>query len=487
VDTTSTIVALASGIGPANDASRAIIRLSGPQVPAICQHLFANQLRFAPDPTSHFARLCLSPNASLPVRLLLSSAPRSYTAQHTLEIILPAHDGLIAQLIAAIKAAPVDGVVRDAEPGEFSARAYLAGKLTLAQAEAVPAIIAASSAEQLASAHNLLLGISGQRYHAWTQAIARLLALTEAGIDFVDQDDVVAISDADLRQTLCTLSSQISSHLSAAQGQAIAPRELSVVLLGQPNAGKSTLFNALTQKTHLQSRDARPAIVSDQPGTTRDILCAPCQLSPAHTVLLCDMPGIDSALIDRAPSPTLANLERASQASALDVLRSAHIILYCDPFERWPILSPEPTDTARFIFIRTKADRYAPRNTSPPGATSSSVCHISALTAHGISALRSAILAKINALASKHSATASVLPRHARLLENVHNELSSALMHVTSSSDRPSALVPAHIPQTRELVAHDLRQALNHITELTGSISPDDILGRIFSTFCIGK
>jgi len=230
----NTIVAQATapGVSP-----RALIRLSGDN----CFDLLAAVLEHTPaPPRAAPARLKIPPSPSLPVLVILAESPRSYTTEPTAEILLPGNPHLVERAIAALR----DAGAVPAAPGEFTARAHAAGRLTLEQAEGVMALVAAERDADLDAAADLLAGRTGDRYRAIADELAALLALVEAGIDFTDQEDVVPISPAHLGAALTALAGRLDAIVSAGLGAEASARLPRVVLAGPPNAGKSTLFAA---------------------------------------------------------------------------------------------------------------------------------------------------------------------------------------------------------------------------------------------------
>jgi len=449
-----TIAAVSSGWA---QSRRALIRLSGAQTPAVLAAL----LRPTPPRPWTIAKSAfrLTDRLALACLAVRYDPPRSFTGEHSAELIVPGNPLILERILARLVASQA-GSVREAQPGEFSARAYLNGKMTLDQAEGVAATIAAQTDRDLAGARALLEGQTGRGFRVWADDLATLLALVEAGIDFTDREDVVPIPPADLRHRLEAMRSAIDAHLgheSGGEQRSLVPR---VVLVGPPNAGKSTLFNALLGR--------RRAVESAIAGTTRDALVEPLVLD-AHSgrVLLIDLPGLD-----RAPTTTI---ERDAQQRAADEIAAADIILLCDP--------PLP-ERARFdatalpirpiIRVRTKAD--LPLSPSHADDAAIGVC---ALDGWNLSVLRRAMAdAMWSGTPAESADRPFLLPRHRRALAEVSTRLAAAALQID----------PAHRSLTHpETLAGELRAGLNTLAELTGQVSPDDILGRIFSTFCVGK
>eukprot|EP00913_Durusdinium_trenchii_P005985 g5597.t1 len=431
------IAAIASSPGA---APRAILRLSGDDTPRALSALgITDPARRAAAPV----RVRLSDTQSLPALLLRSLAPHSYTGEHAAEILFPGNPRLAERLLAIVLG--VEGV-RLAEPGEFSARAYLSGRLSLAQAEGVGALISARTDEQLRAASDLLEGRTGQTYRAWSDELATLLALVEGGIDFTDQEDVTPIAPDQLSERVSALLHAIADRLGAT-GASERRNTLPLgVLVGEPSAGKSTLFNALLGRER--------AVTHESPGTTRDVLTETLRLDDAipgaGSVLLADLPGLDAGAGDRG-----------SQAQALDAIRRADLLIHCDPTGRFPPIEHAP-EGAQVLRVRTKADLPA------SAQTGLGVC---ALDGYHLGALRR-LLADAPLSAGGASAL-SVVPRHAHALARARDALTIAL----GAAPRGQL----------ELTAAPLRDALDALGELTGEVSPDEIIGRVFATFCVGK
>jgi tRNA modification GTPase len=444
-----TIAALSSAPGR---SPRAVVRLSG----SATREVLAAVLDGRPAP---FERACgrarLRVGAhTLPILLATYRAPASYTGEDSAELLIPGNPHLVERILSLLTGLPG---VRHATPGEFTARAYLNERLTVDQAEGVAAAISAESAEQLRAAKGLLSGSTGAVYRHWAEELATLLALVEAGVDFSDQEDVVPIAPAALRGRLEGLRNEIDARLGAERGRETVATVPRVVLAGEPNAGKSTLFNALLGR--------RRAVVSAEAGTTRDVLEEELDLTSAlpgaGRVMLVDLAGVDTCGPAR-------RIEAEAQRCAREAIAAADVVIHCDPSGRFR--EPPAARGALMIRVRTKADLPVSSRGEGAEAPAISVC---ALDGYNLAVLRRAI-ADLSTTARTGS-VASILPRHARALAEARERLTDAAD--LAGSDRPDAAP----------LAATLRAALDALGELTGRISPDDIIGRIFATFCIGK
>ncbi|MBL4591346.1 MAG: 50S ribosome-binding GTPase, partial [Phycisphaerales bacterium] len=309
----------------------------------------------------------------------------------------------------------------------------------------------------LAAASALLDGSHGKVCKGWVDQLAGLLALVEAGVDFTDQEDVVAITPADLHAGLESLVAKIKKHLGAQSGQAVVDDLPSVVLVGEPNAGKSTLMNALL--------GTKRVMVSDQPGTTRDAITERLDLSGdlpgAGAVLLSDLPGLGERGIDA--------IDAQAQLSAREKIASCDVCVWCDPSGRFDesvigVAGNKPT-----VRVRTKADLVADSDSGADLA----VC---AIDGTKIGVLRRAI--GDAACARVGEGVGAFVPRHRRAMSAAVIGINLAMNEV-----KPDA----SFIEMPELVAVGLRDALDALGELAGEVTPDDVLGRVFATFCIGK
>lgn len=475
MQTADTIVALATGWVA---SPRALIRLSGQRVPEVLAACGLSGLSWTDRALIQRTRLridrdspVIAPSTSLEVAALtlLYPAGRSYTGEASAEIMIAGNPRLVERVIAGLTA--FDGV-RAASPGEFSARAYLNGRLTLAQAEGVAATIAARSQDELEGARRVMSGEAGRRHTALIDEVATLLALVEAGIDFTDQEDVVPIAPSDLAFRVREVMSRLEGERGATAGSERETGLPMVVLAGAPNAGKSTLFNALLGR--------RRTVVSDIAGTTRDVVVEELDLSdaaPGLVVELADLAGLDD-------SGDLNATDADAQHRAWAAIDEADVVVWCDPTGMF--LEPLRAGRAEraVVRVRTKADRPTLDRKSWLNASAAcdddrgGVLSVCALDGWNLPMLRRAIADA--AWRDRFTGAGAVLPRHRRSIAKAVVAL-RATMTLLEAGPALGAIGSA------ELVAGTLREALDALCELTGRLSPDDVIGRIFATFCIGK
>lgn len=438
--TRDTIAALATPAGP---GARAIVRVSGPASTAVLAPLFA-----APQPLVAGKRALLSGHLRLPdlvpipADVYFWTAPRSYTGQDLAEIHLLSCPPLVELLIARLL---LSGC-RAAGPGEFTLRAFLSGKLDLTRAEAVQAVIEAGSRDELKQALKQLGGGMARPLQELRDDLLNLLADVEAGLDFADED-IRFVQPEEMLQRLAKALAQVTLLGKQLEQRGLTERVFRVVLTGRPNAGKSSLFNALA---------GADALVSPQPGTTRDYLVKRLHLGETHIELI-DTPGwqLEFGVIE-SQAQMLAR-EQAEQADLLLLcLEPGHPLA---PEEEAMLRRPQPPVVA----IATKCDL---------GTSHSDIPATSAVTGSGIESLRSLLAER----ARRHKQP-SLAP-----------SLSRCRHHITSCLEQ---LRRAHgivlFEEPPELLALEVRGALEQLGEMVGTIYTDDLLDRIFSRFCIGK
>jgi tRNA modification GTPase len=346
---------------------------------------------------------------------------------------------------------------RPARPGEFSERAYLNGKLDLAQAEAIADLIASGSESAARAAMRSLEGDFSRAVQELFEALVRLRAWLEAALDF-PEEEIDFLSAPQLREQLTTLQAGTANLLQGARRGVVLRDGLHVVIVGRPNAGKSSLLNALAQSER--------AIVTPIAGTTRDVLRESVTLDGIGLTLV-DTAGLREASdVVEAEGIRRARNELARADVAILVTDDVHVASDRD-------LLRECNATAARLIVHNKIDLLGgtpQRNAGDYGET-----HI-ALSAHtgaGLELLRTELARLAGRDDASHGAF-SARRRHVDALERVAEHLQQADTHL-------------NVARAGELAAEELRQAQHALGEITGEYSSDDLLGAIFSTFCIGK
>ncbi len=444
----STIAAPSTAPG---QSLRAMIRVSGPDASICAESIFNCTLQTR---GVYQASCQLSARHTFPVQLIWYPGPASYTGEDTFEVLLPGNPILVRRVLDQLLG--YEGI-EFAQPGEFSARAYLNHRLSLQQAEGIALRIAAEHEDALNAAQSLLDGSYGKQCDQWANETAGLLALVEAGVDFSDQEDVIPITPFNLNHRLRILLDDIQAQLGGAAGDLVRTDLPKVVLVGKPNAGKSSLFNAILGKQR--------AMVSDQAGTTRDAITEQVELSShapgAGSIELTDLAGLDEFAIDE--------IDASAQTRARQIVEQSAVILWCDPDGLFEETSIPQVQGVPVVRVRTKSD--LPTHTG--SQESLSVCALDG------TAMGSLMRAIADAVSQRSGSGVGVfVPRHRRALINASQGIDDALLRF-QADDR--------IIEEPELVALGLRNTLDALGELIGEVSPDDVLGRVFATFCVGK
>ena len=467
-----------------------IVRVSGKNLAGLVQALCGRALQ-----PRHATYLAFNDAAGQPIDqglALYFPAPHSYTGEDVLE--LQAHGGpVVLQLLLArcleAGAQPQDGTgapllsgLRVAQPGEFTERAFLNDKIDLAQAEAIADLIDASTAAAARSASRSLAGEFSQEIGQLRDALVHLRMLVEATLDF-PEEDIDFLRQADAQGQLDRLQQALARVRQRAQQGALLREGIKVVIAGQPNAGKSSLLNALA--------GAELAIVTPIAGTTRDKVQQTIQIEgvPLHVI---DTAGLrDSA----------DEVERIGVARAWDEIAGADAVLFLHDLERMDAIEYRAADAdiasvmaqkvpanVPVIDVWNKSDCVAPGAALPeapalvqsavPGTQAARTAHdsvrLSARTGAGLDDLRRTLLQ----VAGWQSAPEGVFMARARHVE--------ALQAVQAHLQEADAQLQLRSPAL-DLLAEELRLAQNALGEITGAFTSDDLLGVIFSSFCIGK
>jgi tRNA modification GTPase len=450
VRTGDTIAAVST---PPGRGGIGIVRISGPDSRGIAERV----LRFpdgAPSWKTWSAMLATLPDADAhavdQVMVTYFAAPRSYTAEEVIEI---ACHGSPVVLRFALERLCQAGA-RLAEPGEFTLRAYLNGRIDLPQAEAIRDLIEATTLYQARIAARQADGSVSRRLKPIKEQLLELIALLEAGIDFAEDDISVAPAEEILRRLDPIIASVEALAASFAYGK-LVHEGFTLAIVGRPNVGKSSLFNRLLEKDR--------AIVTEIPGTTRDVVSETASLGGIPVKLL------DTAGIRRGQDLVESlGIERSYQAMA-----DADLTLVVVDASQG--LGPEDDALMRRAREHGKALVAANKSDLTPRLDAPDALPVSALTGEGIEGLRRAIIEMIAPLGSLEQEGGFITSlRHEQLLRESREALAQAR---TATS--------VGIPH--EMILLDLYAALRPIDAITGATTADDILNRIFSTFCIGK
>ena len=467
------IVAIATAPGR---GAVGIVRVSGKGLAPLVQSLCGRELR--PREATYLPFRDAQGQAIDQGLALYFPAPHSYTGEDVLE--LQAHGGpVVLQLLLArcLEAAqgtastgPVLPGLRVAQPGEFTERAFLNDKIDLAQAEAIADLIDASTEAAARSASRSLTGAFSHEIHALRDALIHLRMLVEATLDF-PEEDIDFLEKADARGQLERLQATLAQVRQRAQQGALLREGIKVVIAGQPNAGKSSLLNALA--------GAELAIVTPIAGTTRDKVQQTIQIEgvPLHVIDTAGLRDSDD------------EVERIGIARAWSEIEGADAVLFLHDLSRMDqpdYLAADAAVAASMqqkipasvpvidVWNKTDCTSTAVADAAGSGAVNRRSVRISARTGDGLEALRR-ILLEVAGWQSAPEGVYIARARHVQALAQVDAHLEQAAAQL---------LIPS---PALDLLAEELRLAQNALGAITGEFSSDDLLGVIFSSFCIGK
>ena len=445
IDTSTTIIAPATAVGGAV----MVVRLSGTRAIEIADRLFRGRQRLAVAEgyTLHYGRVVDQEEQTIDdVVVALFRAPHSYTGDDTVEITLHGSEYITTTLL---KLAIEYGATM-ATAGEFTRRAFLAGKMDLSRAEAVADIIASDSRWSYRVASTQMRGGYSAKLGKLREELLRLCSLLELELDF-SEEDVEFADRKQLSDILTHIGEQIESlRGSFALGNALKSG-ISVAIVGEPNVGKSTLLNALIEEDR--------AMVSDIAGTTRDTI-------EASTII----DGIRFRFVDTAGlRSTEDKLEQMGIERTRRAIDKANIIVHiasadCPEFKSFDLNAEQ-----HYIKVINKIDGINSTDALPCNAL-----HISAKQSIGIDALRSKLRSTANTSNLRSNDIVVSNMRHYEALTSANEALQNAQNALTAN-------LPA------DLISEDIRTIIHHLGEITGAITSDDILHTIFSKFCIGK
>lgn len=429
-----TIYALSSGRLPAGVA---VVRISGPRVRFVLEAIAGT----VPDAgILSLKRLRCSDGSALDTSLVAYfKAPRSFTGEDCGEFHVHGGRAVVDALLHMIAA--IEGT-RAAEAGEFTRRAFINGKLDLVQAEALADLIDAETEAQRRMALNAVEGHVGRLYEKWRSRILRIQAMIAADLDFGDEGDVPDSVAERVRDDIVEVQAELERHLGSYRQAEIVRDGFRVAIIGPPNAGKSSLLNALA------GRDV--AIVSDEPGTTRDLV-----------EVALDLGGLKVIVTDTAGIHESAGIvERIGIARAVETAKRADLVIILQP-PGDEIVST--TGWGDHVVVRSKSDLGF-------GNRVGDDIPVSSMTGEGIDELLKVIRMKV----ATATGGADMGPQRLR-----HRD---ALRRCVTALDRATASEMA-----LELRAEELRIAATELGRVTGRIDVEDVLGEVFSTFCIGK
>lgn len=444
---TQTIAAIAT---PSGKGGVGIIRISGPLALTIAKKISSIEPQVR---KVHFCEFKNDGNQSIDQGLLLYfKGPHSFTGEDVVE--LQAHGGpfILDQLLKQC----IHHGAHLARPGEFSERAFLNDKIDLTQAEAIADLIDCQSERAHALAMRSLKGEFSTAIHQLIDRLIQLRVYVEAAIDFPDEE-IDFLSDGKIERQLHTLIQDLKAILQSATQGALIREGFAIVLAGLPNAGKSTLLNRLAGEDL--------AIVTDIPGTTRDVMRQSIHID-----------GIPLSIIDTAglrESQDIVEQEGIKRAWR-EIKQADGIVLLIDANQidelnriRTALLEGIPASKP-ILTVVNKIDRY------PIASSTDEVLPLSAKTGQGLEALKSELKALAGFKEDSSESAFLARRRHLDALEKALKPLDTGLMQLKTH-------------QAGELLAEDLRAAQQHLSSITGEFSADDLLGEIFSSFCIGK
>jgi len=441
---TDTIAALATAPGRGGIA---VVRVSGSEVKKVIQEILGCELQ--PRQASYLPFRHVNNEVIDEGIAIYFPNPHSFTGEDVLE--LHGHGGPV--VVDLLLQAILQLGVRLARPGEFSERAFLNGKMDLAQAEAIADLINASSMQAARSAMRSLQGEFSKAIHSLNEKIIHLRMYIEAAIDFTDEE-IDFLSDKKISDAAAQIVNDLQSIQSQARQGNLLREGITAVIAGAPNVGKSSLLNSLSGK--------ETAIVTDIPGTTRDTL---------RDYILID--GMPMHIIDTAGLRNTEDvIEQEGVRRAYREIEGADLILYVVDITRdcQPLL--EAFNDRQIIYIRNKIDAI---NSAPSVDIKNNkvVISLSAKTGAGIDLLKQHIKTKAG-FQSETDGMFLARRRHLDALFCVESHVENALIQLGKNA-------------SGELAAEDLRQAHLALCGITGEFTSDDLLGRIFSSFCIGK
>ncbi|MGD9632057.1 MAG: tRNA modification GTPase [Pirellulales bacterium] len=467
-----TIAAIATAAG---GAARSMVRVSGPDAATIVERCFTPGAdgnfvlpRRAVAMDGSVAIALHSVTRSVPCTLFYWPDERSYTREPVAEFHALGSPPLAQAVLNAVCGAGA----RLAESGEFTLRAFLAGRLDLTQAEAVLGVIDAHDASDLSAAVEQLAGNLARPLGRLREELLMLLAELEAGLDFVEED-IEFITAEELSRRLQGISEELAAVEQTMFSRTTANAACQIALVGAPNAGKSSLFNALVHRFGVAD-EATPAIVSDVRGTTRDYLVAPVEFEGVRCELV-DTAGVDARelplkSVDALPSIDALARDRAAERRERALLRVVCIdSAAVDAAHQLSDANAMSADLVALAKADLSASQVATRSSTPCVLTSSA-------TGQGIEEFASAVVRLLSStsVSQRSHCIAATADRCRHSIRTAAAAVSDAAALATRRSGD-------------ELVAAEIRVALAELGKVVGAVYTNDLLDRIFKTFCIGK
>nr|Q3ANQ3.1 RecName: Full=tRNA modification GTPase MnmE [Chlorobium chlorochromatii CaD3] len=462
------IVALATPLGV---GALAVVRMSGQGVFDIARKVFHKQgapdfhLASSKGFQAHFGTIHDAQGVVDEVIALVFRSPRSFTMEDMVEFSCHGGPVVVQHLLKAL----IDAGCRLAEPGEFTRRAFLNGRIDLLQAEAIGEMIHARSESAFRTAVTQMQGRLSRQLEEMREKLLHSCALLELELDF-SEEDVEFQNREELREDVQRLQGEINRLLDSYQHGRLLKEGVATVLVGSPNAGKSTLLNALLGEER--------SIVSHQPGTTRDYIEEPLLLGSTLFRLI-DTAGLREGEEEVEHEGIRRSYRKIAEADVVLYLLDVSHPDYCNELSDITSLLEQASPNVQLLLVANKCDaitnpteRLAQLQAAMPQAT---VCGIAAKEGDGLEALKQQMSNMVAGLDKLHEA--SVLITSMRHYE--------ALRRASDALENGACLVAEHAET--ELVAFELRSALEAVGEITGKVVNDEILSLIFERFCIGK
>ncbi len=442
------IVALAT---PPGEGAISVIRLSGEGCAELADKVFRGSVKLteAKPNTIHYGRIVNTENETIDdVLISVFKAPHSYTGEDSIEISAHGNPLIVEKIISLL----LEKGARAAEPGEFTLRAFLSGRIDLAQAEAVADVISSRTEASLRGARNQLDGLLSQKINSMRESLLEALSLTELELDFAEED-LEFLPYEELEEKIKKIIEEIDKLLATYSFGKVIRDGINVAIVGKPNVGKSSLLNYFLKEQR--------AIVSETPGTTRDVIREELNID-GFLFKLFDTAGIRE---------TSDNIEKEGVLRSRKAIEDADVVLFLndategfdeDLYEK--IIEFKPEESVLVVFNKTDIAEPQARG-----------INISAKTGKGIDELLSEL--KNRALGSKtYSEKTAIVSnaRHYKALRQAKKSLESAVVSIREN-------------MTQEFISVDLRAAAEFLDEIIGKVTTDDILNNIFDKFCIGK